>query len=613
MYGLTKLIAFGRRSVLRIQAALLGGVDAQFRLGQMYETGNGVHTDTKTALSWYGSAAAQGHADAAVHAQMLSVRLQYPRAMSDESFFLFWLLRAAQQGHAGARRSLSDLSALQHSGKGRTNDEAREDQEAHFANGVRLAESFAARRTQMWDSAQSLLDARSEEKRAVRELMRAHELGHADAEGVLMGMAKGGSVLAQAALGCLYAEGSGMVRDDGTAWTWWRHAAEGSEEGGHLTDEDFAFAFEPMVRSWARGAIDGFEHDKTLFPGGSFECEVGVALQWGRHEARMDLQRAVGWFRRAAGAGNGRALATLEWLQRAQQHVASYMRARKARFVPGSIYDGMEVREAAEAGSAVAQYVVGTQYIEDHVPDMGIPGMERFPMAAFFGQLWYGLAAARGHADAQFRLACLLRADSPGGAYALFLDSARQGHADAQFIVGVCLANDQLAPEERLQFARNGNGADSIEWPFWDASDYRYERRRGLQYPEEEVVRRREVRGEAVRTVMTRQAERLAEAEQQELERRPGGLQLFEAWLEFETRRDSGEQMFVRDSARRQAMTCYRNARLAKVFSEVEQRSYCLSAVKVARQNGLSGLAGLDHALAATMVFARGKNDRGGP
>lgn len=47
------------------EAALKGDADAQFNIGQAYQTGRGVKADPNVALDWYNRAAAQGHLKAA--------------------------------------------------------------------------------------------------------------------------------------------------------------------------------------------------------------------------------------------------------------------------------------------------------------------------------------------------------------------------------------------------------------------------------------------------------------------------------------------------------------------------------------------------------------------
>lgn len=53
-----------RRFQTQTTAAMQGKADDQFRLGQMYEKGEGTRTDLAMAYLWYNRAALQGHASA---------------------------------------------------------------------------------------------------------------------------------------------------------------------------------------------------------------------------------------------------------------------------------------------------------------------------------------------------------------------------------------------------------------------------------------------------------------------------------------------------------------------------------------------------------------------
>ena len=86
------------------QAAKQGNADAQYQLGFMYETGQGVEQDYRRAAQWYEKAAAQGHAQAqyqlgCLYREGLGVEENYEEAEK-------WWQRAAAQGIAQARRQL---------------------------------------------------------------------------------------------------------------------------------------------------------------------------------------------------------------------------------------------------------------------------------------------------------------------------------------------------------------------------------------------------------------------------------------------------------------------------------------------------------------------------
>ena len=52
---------FTKIDALRLKAEYRGDAEAQFRLGECYETGDGVDRDLQRAAEWYRLAAAQGH------------------------------------------------------------------------------------------------------------------------------------------------------------------------------------------------------------------------------------------------------------------------------------------------------------------------------------------------------------------------------------------------------------------------------------------------------------------------------------------------------------------------------------------------------------------------
>ena len=100
-----------------------GDADAQFSLGAMYGTGNGVPQDFAEALRWYRLAAEQGDADAqfslgAMYAAGNGVPQDYAEAAR-------WCRLAAEQGHA---RAQSVLGVMYDTGEGVPQD----DVEAHM-------------------------------------------------------------------------------------------------------------------------------------------------------------------------------------------------------------------------------------------------------------------------------------------------------------------------------------------------------------------------------------------------------------------------------------------------------------------------------------------------
>ncbi len=89
--------------------AAQGDIDAQFALGFLYNTGQGVPQDYAQAHKWYLKAAAQGHATAQVNLGVLYANGQ--GVPSDYAQARKWYLKAAAQGHARAQVKLGVLYA----------------------------------------------------------------------------------------------------------------------------------------------------------------------------------------------------------------------------------------------------------------------------------------------------------------------------------------------------------------------------------------------------------------------------------------------------------------------------------------------------------------------
>lgn len=100
------------------QAAMLGDAEAQFTLGRLSETGEGVKADREASRRWYEEAAAQGHAGAAFNLGMLEAR---KGGQDGYQHAADWFARAAAKGYADAQYNLAMLYAR---GLGIAQDEA---------------------------------------------------------------------------------------------------------------------------------------------------------------------------------------------------------------------------------------------------------------------------------------------------------------------------------------------------------------------------------------------------------------------------------------------------------------------------------------------------------
>ncbi|MGH7148915.1 MAG: tetratricopeptide repeat protein, partial [Nitrospiraceae bacterium] len=82
------------------ERAEAGNLDAQFKLGQMYEHGECVAVDMQAAAKWYRQAAASGHAGA-----QKVLGFMYAGGVGleeDTKQAVYWFRKAAEQGHPEA-------------------------------------------------------------------------------------------------------------------------------------------------------------------------------------------------------------------------------------------------------------------------------------------------------------------------------------------------------------------------------------------------------------------------------------------------------------------------------------------------------------------------------
>ena len=102
MLSMWSVLAAGELETIK-KAAEQGDVEAQLKLGFMYDQGIGVPEDDAEAVRWYQMAAEQGHARA-----QSNLGFMYDRGIGvpeDDAEAVRWYQMAAEQGHAGAQHS----------------------------------------------------------------------------------------------------------------------------------------------------------------------------------------------------------------------------------------------------------------------------------------------------------------------------------------------------------------------------------------------------------------------------------------------------------------------------------------------------------------------------
>ena len=94
-----------------------GDAQAQYRLGEMYDNGEGVAADDLKAVKWYRKAAEQGHPGAQ---WLLGYKYEYGSGVAvDNVESIKWFRKAADQGHGIAQ---FELAMRYHTGKGTAKD-----------------------------------------------------------------------------------------------------------------------------------------------------------------------------------------------------------------------------------------------------------------------------------------------------------------------------------------------------------------------------------------------------------------------------------------------------------------------------------------------------------
>ena len=246
-----------------------GDAQAQFDLGCLYDSGDGVNMDRQQAATWYRKAAEQGHAKAQYEIGLLYYSGEGVAKSPEQA--VAWFRKAAVQGHANAQ---SNLGLMYASGSGVPKD-ARQAVEWYLKAAAQGSAGGQHNLASMYSNGEGVPQDAGQ---AAAWYLKAAEQGYAPA---------------QFNLGNRYARGQGVSMDALQAVGWWRKAAE-------------------------RGLAEA-------------QCNLGVSYSAGTGVPKDNVQ-AYKWFSLAASGGNatgvkGReqvaALMTREQITEAQRLAAS--------------------------------------------------------------------------------------------------------------------------------------------------------------------------------------------------------------------------------------------------------------------------------------------------
>jgi len=182
-----------------------GHAEAQYRIGRMYENGDGVTQDYNEVMKWFRLAAAQGHAQAQYRIGRMYSRgdtgyIHEPFGVTqDFKEAVKWYRLGAEQGHVGAQYSLGLI---------------------YDAGKVGLPQNSEAVKWYRLAAEQG-----HEEAQHNLVLMYALKGDYATAYKELKPFAEQGNEEAQYNLGLMYARGEGVIEDDVIAHMWFNIAA----------------------------------------------------------------------------------------------------------------------------------------------------------------------------------------------------------------------------------------------------------------------------------------------------------------------------------------------------------------------------------------------------
>ncbi len=239
------------------KAAELGNDDAQNRLGNMYDKGQGVVRNYSKAKDWYLKAAQQGNSEAQYNLGNLyrtGEEHVWCTFIDGQDYIdsVHWYLKAAEQGHLKAQKTLGDIY---YGGKGVPRDYSKA---VHWYREAAEQGDLASQRTlaSMYRSGQYISRDYDEALKWYRkaasqgDMESAAELGdmYHEGEGIPQNYtlaakwyrmaAEQGDSDCQTILGNMYREGEGVKRDYAEAAKWYQlAAAQGDEEAQESLEE----------------------------------------------------------------------------------------------------------------------------------------------------------------------------------------------------------------------------------------------------------------------------------------------------------------------------------------------------------------------------------------
>jgi clan AA aspartic protease (TIGR02281 family) len=380
------------------QLAEQGNAKAQYKIGLMYYSGEGVPRNLAEAAKWFRKAADQGSGGAQHYLGMMYDEGEgVPKDLAEAAK---WITKAAEQGSMYAQR---DLAMKYYNGDGVPKNFAEAAKWFRKAadQGESVSQSILGQMyskgegvpqnhvfAYMWLSLSDFIERHgdivaamtpeqiAEGKKLAREWRDAEELH------LFLPLAEGGNEGAQIRLGEMYLQGQGVTQDFKEAVKWFRLAADKGNihalgylgaifhDGGNGVAQDYREAVKWFRLAAQKGDADAQETLGDIFYAGG----AGVT---------QDYKEAAKWYRLAANKGNPEAELRLGYMNYNGQGVTQdYKEALKW------------YRLAADQGNADAQFFLGNMYHD------GKAVVQDYRE----GLKWHRLAAQQGMPRAQLSL-----------------------------------------------------------------------------------------------------------------------------------------------------------------------------------------------------------------
>lgn len=283
-----------------------GDVDAQFKLGQFYECGEGVKADEEKALYWYGKAADQGHDEAIAifpekseqeipEEEARYYRNQYEQNQKNTSAGSaeFGAAMRYQKGDGTAKSTKKAVKFLKLAAEknhilAQYNLGLIYQQDSEYKDNKEAVKWFKKAAVNGYDYAQDTLGwmhqygngVKKDSKEAVKWYKKAAKQNHVEA---------------QYSLGCMYFEGEGVLKDFKEAAKWFHSSADRGFSKAELKLGDIYINAEGVSKDFKKAA----KWFKKCAEKGDFYSQYKLYIH--AKEMNMDSEESIDWLHKSAG------------------------------------------------------------------------------------------------------------------------------------------------------------------------------------------------------------------------------------------------------------------------------------------------------------------------